>query len=405
MFLKVEIDGVQKAFSFEGKSSITVGRDPESDLQLLAEGVSRKHLLVCEVNGDFFVEDLGSTNGTFLNGEKIQKGELVRFNSFFPVQLGESVQLFLLDETSGKGLKKAPKSAAKSAIGKGEKTVLERIYIPKNKVPPSSSDITRVIKRQKIALKSSVTTPRRRFPASTLWILAIGLLSIIGHWATMEKLDSIEVVPPVHQSKRDVAKVVAVAPVGFSAQDAAGIIALDKCLGDLEAILCKPLRAYRKKNYHEGFLFLGERLFLVLDITAVSQGYSDAGYSEEEEQEVLSYLLNESKGAKNSQEILDQGLRSESAVDGELAKLSAAITDMALIGVGDLVLANMGEREFYVLLTEGRSLKYAGHVKFERGFLEALVADKSLGKQIKYFWRSGVQSPLRQWFSKNELKL
>lgn len=403
MFLKVEIDGVQKVFSFEGKSSITVGRDPDSDLQLLAEGVSRKHLLVCEVNGDVFIEDLGSTNGTFLNGEKIQKGELVRFNSFFPIQLGESAQLFLMDETSGKAFKKGSRVAPKAQLGKGEKTVLERIYIPKNKVPPSSSDVTRVFKRQKIALKSTVTTPRRRFPASTLWILAIGLLSIIGHWATMEK-EPVDVIAPVNKTKRNVAKVVAEAALGFSAQDAAGIIALDKCFGDLEATLCKPLLVYRKKNYHEGFLALGERLFLVLDITAVSQGYSDAGYSEEEEREALNYLLNESKGAKSSQEILEQGLRSEAAIDGALAQQAAAITDMALIGVGDLVLTNLGEREFYVVLTEGRSLKYAGHVKVERKFLEALVADKSVGKSIKYFWRSGIQAPLRQWFSKNELK-
>jgi len=37
----------------------------------LKGGVSRRHCRIYEEDGDFYVEDLGSANGTFLNGERL----------------------------------------------------------------------------------------------------------------------------------------------------------------------------------------------------------------------------------------------------------------------------------------------------------------------------------------------
>lgn len=51
----------------------TIGRSPECDHILEAEGVSKKHLRIT-VNGEgAYLEDLGSSNGTILNGKLIQK--------------------------------------------------------------------------------------------------------------------------------------------------------------------------------------------------------------------------------------------------------------------------------------------------------------------------------------------
>lgn len=53
-----------------------VGRAPECDHQLGVDGVSKKHMKVT-VHGDTaIVEDLGSSNGTFLNGKLIKKSAL-----------------------------------------------------------------------------------------------------------------------------------------------------------------------------------------------------------------------------------------------------------------------------------------------------------------------------------------
>ncbi len=54
------------------KEEIVLGRLPECDIQLNSNMVSRRHALVRQREGDFFVEDLGSGNGTYVNGQKIE---------------------------------------------------------------------------------------------------------------------------------------------------------------------------------------------------------------------------------------------------------------------------------------------------------------------------------------------
>jgi pSer/pThr/pTyr-binding forkhead associated (FHA) protein len=51
-----------------------VGRAPECNLRLDANGLSRQHARLVLTRGGVQVEDLGSTNGTFINGKRIQRG-------------------------------------------------------------------------------------------------------------------------------------------------------------------------------------------------------------------------------------------------------------------------------------------------------------------------------------------
>lgn len=53
-------------------TTVVVGRDPDCDLVLRFEdGVSRKHCRFTVEGGQVFVEDIGSTNGTFVNGVRL----------------------------------------------------------------------------------------------------------------------------------------------------------------------------------------------------------------------------------------------------------------------------------------------------------------------------------------------
>jgi diguanylate cyclase (GGDEF)-like protein len=51
---------------------VTIGRDPRAELPLEDDGISRRHCRVFSEDTLFFLEDLGSTNGTLLNGERIE---------------------------------------------------------------------------------------------------------------------------------------------------------------------------------------------------------------------------------------------------------------------------------------------------------------------------------------------
>jgi pSer/pThr/pTyr-binding forkhead associated (FHA) protein len=58
------------------EKQIVVGRSSDLDMVLVEDMVSRKHARIAMQNDQIWIEDLGSTNGTFVNGEKIKRARL-----------------------------------------------------------------------------------------------------------------------------------------------------------------------------------------------------------------------------------------------------------------------------------------------------------------------------------------
>ena len=54
----------------------TIGRKPENEIQIDNLAVSGKHALIITILDDSFLEDLGSTNGTYVNGKLVKKHAL-----------------------------------------------------------------------------------------------------------------------------------------------------------------------------------------------------------------------------------------------------------------------------------------------------------------------------------------
>jgi pSer/pThr/pTyr-binding forkhead associated (FHA) protein len=75
-------------------AEFAIGRSDDSDLQIERTTVSRAHALVTESEERWFIEDRGSFNGTFVNGERIQPGAKVPLRHGDRIGLGEESVVF-----------------------------------------------------------------------------------------------------------------------------------------------------------------------------------------------------------------------------------------------------------------------------------------------------------------------
>ena len=84
-----EKDGPQ---FFELNHGITyLGRSAINDVQIKDNYVSREHLLLRRLGDKILVRDLGSKNGTFVNGKQIQSGIEVEVKEGASIVIGMSV--------------------------------------------------------------------------------------------------------------------------------------------------------------------------------------------------------------------------------------------------------------------------------------------------------------------------
>jgi hypothetical protein len=93
-----QMDGME--FSLEalrillGKADPVLGNSPDIDLGRLETGrgsASRVHAEIIRTGDEWIVRDLGSTNGTFINGRQLAKGEA------WPLKEGDRLRLGLIE--------------------------------------------------------------------------------------------------------------------------------------------------------------------------------------------------------------------------------------------------------------------------------------------------------------------
>jgi pSer/pThr/pTyr-binding forkhead associated (FHA) protein len=60
------------------RCAVTIGRSPRNDVPIAGDqAVSRHHALIVEIQGNFYLEDIGSRNGTAVNGKQISTRTLL----------------------------------------------------------------------------------------------------------------------------------------------------------------------------------------------------------------------------------------------------------------------------------------------------------------------------------------
>ena len=81
-----------------GLEPLTVGRSPANLLQIIDPASSRKHCMVKYSGGFTVIVDMGSSNGTRVNGEKIIREKVLNDGDI--IQVGKTLLRFVDDSSS-----------------------------------------------------------------------------------------------------------------------------------------------------------------------------------------------------------------------------------------------------------------------------------------------------------------
>ena len=99
MKLRLIMNKGETAVSYDIKgNAVSIGRSSANDIQIHDEHVSRNHLVVWTEGRRYLLKDLGSGNGTLVNGHRVPSGATVEVKEGHAITIGMSV--FCLGEGS-----------------------------------------------------------------------------------------------------------------------------------------------------------------------------------------------------------------------------------------------------------------------------------------------------------------
>jgi membrane-bound lytic murein transglycosylase D len=115
------------------RKSFFIGREDSCELQILSLGISRKHAEVFFEKGRWWIKDLQSANGTFLNGEKIDKMPIGR-STKVDLGTGDASLTFTVEGFSAeaKTIREAPPSVTQ---------IIKRYFTPESEQKPGEHTI------------------------------------------------------------------------------------------------------------------------------------------------------------------------------------------------------------------------------------------------------------------------
>lgn len=89
--LRLRLAGTGDEELILNRPELTIGRALDNDLILNDASVSLHHARIAKVQATFYIEDLGSTNSTFVNGARTDEQQLIQGDQ---IRIGEQVLIF-----------------------------------------------------------------------------------------------------------------------------------------------------------------------------------------------------------------------------------------------------------------------------------------------------------------------
>lgn len=153
----ITIDGVTTHKKVK-MDSFVIGRHADCDVNVLHPQVSRQHLRISVLDNKIYFEDLGSSNGTYLDKKRVEKKKSFILEAEESLQLGEDGPVIQIHF--------AEKSTALSTLSKLESLIAP--ILPKNGPQPGAINIptppSQAQKVIQVAPASAFTPPKQSMP-------------------------------------------------------------------------------------------------------------------------------------------------------------------------------------------------------------------------------------------------
>lgn len=311
-----EFDNSLNTYSFK-KKSITIGRSKDCDICIQADGISRVHVEIQEkADGSFRIIDKGSSNGTFINEEKLNPDEETEFNTFFPAKLGFGIVVSLVDDdgiSSGSSSNTTKDDASAFLASQGIKT--SNSTSPKmdiERVRQSSTGGRKGGAERRYSGKSkNKDKEEEKKKKKNKKPMGLGLKLIIfsglayGYWEFVAKKEIAEENKPVvktpvvqnQSANKTQAKQVEPPKKFVFPKKPQEIVNKEKCVTPLEKQLCNGVI---KTSFADGVFVLGDTIYLSFDGTKEYQALIKRFKIQQSEIEELEKLAKRQQGIRFS---------------------------------------------------------------------------------------------------------
>lgn len=249
------------------KQKLSLGSSASNDVVIQGEGVSRKHAQIVFEDDKYFVIDQGSTNGSYINEERLTPGKRAELTSFFPLRLGARVLISL--QSTDSDLRSVTVSLNERK--RSEQTLTKQISL-KDLKKSSAEKILSESKSSKKSQPQKTNSEKRPVP----YLAVLGILLLLGAGYYNFFLYTPEVEGPVAQ----VGEIIKVVPeqevppkteVQSALPEPAGAETFNRLLNDLkcttesEKFLCERIAEAQGSVW--GAVQVGSKVHVLLDGT------------------------------------------------------------------------------------------------------------------------------------------
>lgn len=189
-------NGKKLQFKVNGTKAI-LGRSVKCDVVIPEEALSRQHCQIELKNGSFFITDLGSSNGVFLDGIRIEAHSETAFAGFNSLTLGSLVECHVEDD-------EGTSSFQKNDIPHSASTPPQRNKIEKtSEVERPTKRLNRDAINKPLVMKNETTKPANRKINPGMLLALVGLLGLGFFFLTSEEEPVIEEAVVIKKPKRN----------------------------------------------------------------------------------------------------------------------------------------------------------------------------------------------------------